>query len=128
MIQFFQKNIEPVKKLRTVELILLAILIIGSIASFGIGFSKVHSDVGELKFIQSMEMQRDTSLEDYDGEENSVCDVTYRNQDKELVVTYSYEEYEKLDSNTITAYEFEGAKGTNLYFDHKDVTQQDMSS
>lgn len=125
MIQFFQKNIEPVKKLRTVELILLAILIIGSIASFGIGFSKVHSDVGELKFIQSMEMQRDTSLEDYDGEENSVCDVTYRNQDKELVVTYSYEEYEKLNSNTITAYEFEGAKGTNLYFDHKDVTQQE---
>ena len=45
MIQFFQKNIEPVKKLRTVELILLAILIIGSIASFGIGFSKVHSSV-----------------------------------------------------------------------------------
>lgn len=124
MIRFFQKNIEPNKKVRVIELVLLALLIIGSIASYAIGFSKVHSNVGQLQFVQSIEMQRDTSVEDYDGEEDTVCDVIYRSGDKELIVTYTYEEYEQLDSNSITAYEFEGANGTYLYFDHQDVTQE----
>lgn len=124
MIRFFQKNIEPNKKVRVIELALLALLIIGSIASYAIGFSKVHSNVGQLQFVQSIEMQRDTSVEDYDGEEDTVCDVIYRSGDKELIVTYTYEEYEQLDSNSITAYEFEGANGTYLYFDHQDVTQE----
>lgn len=124
MIRFFQKNIEPNKKVRVIELVLLALLIIGSIASYAIGFSKVHSNVGQLQFVQSIEMQRDTSVEDYDGEEDTVCDVIYRSGDKELIVTYTYEEYEQLDSDSITAYEFEGANGTYLYFDHQDVTQE----
>ena len=123
MIQFFQKNIEPNKNVRLIELIILAALIIGSIVSFGVGFSQIHSDAGELTYVQSIEMQRDTSLEDYDGEEDTVCDVTYRNGEKELVVTIPYEEYEQLESDTITAYEFEGANGAMLYFDHQEVTQ-----
>ncbi len=123
MIQFFQKNIEPNKNVRLIELIILAALIIGSIVSFGFGFSQIHSDAGELTYVQSIEMQRDTSLEDYDGEEDTVCDVTYRNGEKELVVTIPYEEYEQLESDTITAYEFEGANGAMLYFDHQEVTQ-----
>lgn len=125
MIRFFQKNIEPNKTVRMIEGIILAILVIGSIVSFGVGFAHIHSDVGEIKYVQSVEMQRDTSLEDYDGEENTVCDVTYRYNDQELVVTYTYEEYEQLDSETITAYEFEGADGTTLFFDHQDVTQEE---
>ena len=123
MIRFFQKNIEPNRKLRIVEVILLVLLIIGSIASYVIGFSAVRTDVGQLEFVQSIEMQRDFSMEDYDGEEDTVCDVTYRSGDKELVVTYSYEEYEQLDNESITAYEFEAEDGIQLYFDHQDVTQ-----
>ena len=125
MIQFFQKNIEPNKKLKTFEIIVLILLIIGSIVSYGVGLSKVHSNVGNLQFVQSLQMTRDTELEDYDGEENAMCDVTYRNGDKELVITLPYEEYEQLDSETITAYEFESANGTKLYFDHEDVSQQE---
>ena len=106
MIQFFQKNIEPNKKLKTFEIIVLILLIIGSIVSYGVGLSKVHSNIGNLQFVQSMQMTRDTELEDYDGEENAMCDVTYRNGDKELVITLPFEEYEQLDSETITAYEF----------------------
>ena len=68
MIRFFQKNIEPNRKLRIVEVILLVLLIIGSIASYVIGFSAVRTDVGQLEFVQSIEMQRDFSMEDYDGE------------------------------------------------------------
>ena len=97
MIRFFQKNIEPNRKLRIAEVIILVLLIIGSIASYVIGFSEVRTNVGQLDYVQSIEMQRDFSAEDYDGEEDTVCDVIYRNGDKELIVTYSYEENEQLD-------------------------------
>ena len=127
MIRFFQKNIEPNKKVRTLEILCLVLLIIGSLVSYGIGLSKVNSQVGELQFVTSMKMERDTSLEDYDGEENAMCDVTYRNKDKELVVTYPYEEYEALDADSITGYEFVSEDGTSLYFDHKDVSSKEAS-
>lgn len=119
---FFQKNIEPNKKVRTIEIFVLILLIIGSLASYGWGLSKVNTQVEELTFVQSVEMTRDTSLEDYDGEENAMCDVTYRNGDQTMVITYPYEEYEQLDAQTITAYEFKGPNDTNLYFDHQDVS------
>jgi len=123
MVKFFQKNIEPNKKLRIAEIVILVLLILGSIISYGVGFTKINSDVGSISFVQSMEMTRDFEMEDYDGEENTICDVTYRAGDKELVVTYTYEEYENLDAKTITAYEFETSDGTKLYFDHQDVSQ-----
>ena len=123
MVKFFQKNIEPNKKLRIIEIIILVLLILGSIISYGVGFTKINSDVGSISFIQSMEMTRDFEMEDYDCEENAMCDVTYRAGDKELVVTYTYEEYENLDAKTITGYEFETSDGTKLYFDHQDVSQ-----
>ena len=128
MIRFFQKNIEPNRKLRIAEVIILALLIIGSIASYVIGFSEVRTNVGQLDYVQSIEMQRDFSAEDYDGEEDTVCDVIYRNGDKELIVTYSYEEYEQLDDDSITAYEFEAEDGTRLYFDHQDVSQAEAQN
>lgn len=123
MVKFFQKNIEPNKKLRIGEIVILVLLILGSIISYGVGFTKINSDVGSISFVQSMEMTRDFEMEDYDGEENTICDVTYRAGDKEMVVTYTYEEYENLDAKTITGYEFETSDGTKLYFDHQDVSQ-----
>lgn len=123
MVKFFQKNIEPNKKLRIAEIVILVLLILGSIISYGVGFTKINSDVGSISFVQSMEMTRDFEMEDYDGEENAMCGVTYRAGDKELVVTYTYEEYENLDAKTITGYEFETSDGTKLYFDHQDVSQ-----
>ena len=128
MIRFFQKNIEPNRKLRIAEVIILVLLIIGSIASYVIGFSEVRTNVGQHDYVQSIEMQRDFSAEDYDGEEDTVCDVIYRNGDKELIVTYSYEEYEQLDDDSITAYEFEAEDGTRLYFDHQDVSQAEAQN
>ena len=123
MVKFFQKNIEPNKKLRIAEIVILVLLILGSIISYGVGFTKINSDVGSISFVQSMEMTRDFEMEDYDDEENAMCDVTYRAGDKELVVTYTYEEYENLDAKTITGYEFETSDGTKLYFDHQEVSQ-----
>ena len=68
MVKFFQKNIEPNKKLRIAEIVILVLLILGSIISYGVGFTKINSDVGTISFVQSMEMTRDFEMEDYDGE------------------------------------------------------------
>ena len=66
MIKFFQKNIEPNRKLRSAEIIVLVLLIVGSLVSYGLGFSKVNSSVGSFSFVQTVEMTRDFEMEDYD--------------------------------------------------------------
>lgn len=126
MIKFFQKNIEPNRKLRSAEIIVLVLLIVGSLVSYGLGFSKVNSSVGSFSFVQTVEMTRDFEMEDYDGEEDTICDVTYRAGDKEMIITYSYDEYEKLEAKEITAYEFKTQNGTVLYFDHQDVNKKEL--
>ena len=45
-----------------------------------------------------------------------------------MVKTYSYEDYEKLDSDTITAYEYLTDNGTKLYFDHKDPSSAELEN
>ncbi len=121
MLDFFQKNIEPNKKVRTIEIIILVLLLLGSVIAYAFGFSKVNGNVGEYNFVQTVEMQRVTSLDDYDGEEMASVDVVYENADAQMVLTYSYEEFANSDE-TIMAYEYETNDGTLLYFDHQDVT------
>lgn len=124
MIQFFKSNIEPNKKLRSIEILILVLLCVGSIVSVCIGFSSVHSNVGKIQYQGSMNMVRDEEEEDYDSD-STICDVIYREGDKKLVVSYTYEEYENLDENTIVAYEYKTTNGTRLYFDHNDVSQEE---
>lgn len=124
MINFFRKNIEPNKKLRIAEIVLLVLLCIGSVTSLWLGFSKLNADVGSIQYTERIEMVRDTEMEDY-SEDNTICDVTYRNKEKKMIVSYSYEEYVDLRSNTIEAYAFTTENGTVLYFDHKDVGKKE---
>lgn len=125
MINFFKANMESRTKLRMVEIILAVLLCLASIVSIGYGLFEINAPVKNTKFINSIEMTRDVDAEDY-SEDNTVCDVTYTNGDRQLVVSYSYEEYVKLDSTTITAYEYETDNGTKLYFDHQDVSNQEV--
>ena len=126
MIQFFKKNIESNKKLRTFEIIVLCLLVFTSIGSVFYGLMQIHKDVGDLQYVQSVMMDRDKDEEDYDSD-NKVCDVIYRKGDQKLVVSYDYEDYVKLNKNSIKAYEFKTENGQNLYFDHKDVSRQEAS-
>lgn len=125
MINFFKVNMEPRIKLRMAEIILAVLLCLASIISIGYGLFEINAPVKNTKFINSIEMTRDVDAEDY-SEDNTVCDVTYTNGDRQLVVSYSYEEYEKLDNTTITAYEYETDNGTKLYFDHLDINDQEV--
>lgn len=120
MINFFQKNIEPNKKIRTLEIIILVLLLLGSVVAYAFGFTKINANVGEYTFKQSLQMDRVTSLDDYDGEESASVDVVYQSADAQMVLTYTYEEFVNSDEN-ITAYEYETNDGTLLYFDHENV-------
>lgn len=125
MIKFFKANMEPRKGLRIAEVIISILLCVASIVSIGYGMFQVNADVNDTKFIQSIEMTRDRELEDY-SEDNTVCDVTYISGDKQLVVSYSYEDYIQLEDDSITAYEYETDNGTKLYFDHQNITDQEI--
>ena len=125
MIKFFKVNIEPKKRLRMIEVIFSIGLCIASIISIGYGLFDINANIEDIQFKQSIQMTRDTDLEDY-SEDNTICDVTYKNGDKQLVVSYSYEDYLKLNDKTITAYEYETKNGTKLYFDHQNINDQEV--
>lgn len=125
MIKFFKVNIEPKKRLRMIEVIFSIGLCIASIISIGYGLFDINANIEDIQFKQSIQVTRDTDLEDY-SEDNTICDVTYINGDKQLIVSYSYEDYVKLDDKTITAYEYETKNGTKLYFDHQNINDQEV--
>lgn len=125
MIKFFKVNIEPNKRLKMIEVIFSIGLCIASIISIGYGLLDINANIEDIQFKQSIQMTRDTDLEDY-SEDNTICDVTYINGDKQLIVSYSYEDYVKLDDKTITAYEYETKNGTKLYFDHQNINDQEV--
>nr|WP_305133280.1 nicotinamide riboside transporter PnuC [Thomasclavelia cocleata] len=116
---------ESKKRLRMIEVIFSIGLCIASIISIGYGLLDINGNVENTQYKQSIQMTRDTDLEDY-SEDNTICDVTYTNGDKQLIVSYSYEDYVKLDDKTITAYEYETKNGTKLYFDHKNINDQEV--
>ena len=125
MIKFFKVNIEPSKRLRMIEVIFSIGLCIASIISIGYGLLDINANIEDIQFKKSIQLTRDTDLEDY-SEDNTICDVTYINGDKQLIVSYSYEDYVKLDDKTITAYEYETKNGTKLYFDHQNINDQEV--
>ncbi len=127
MLNKIKGYVEPNKKVKRIEIVILCALVLGSIFSFIQGFGKVHENFGDTQYVGTVEMTRDIDEEDYD-EDSTVCDVTYRNGDAYLVKTYTYEEYEDLDQNTITAYEYETENQTKLYFDHEDPTTSEISA
>lgn len=108
-----------------IEVIFSIGLCIASIISIGYGLLDINANIENIQFKQSIQMTRDTDLEDY-SEDNTICDVTYTNGDKQLIVSYSYEDYVKLDDKTITAYEYETKNGTKLYFDHQNINDQEV--
>lgn len=108
-----------------IEVIFSIGLCIASIISIGYGLFDINANVENTQYKQSIQMTRDTDLEDY-SEDNTICDVAYTNGDKQLIVSYSYEDYIKLKDKTITAYEYETKNGTKLYFDHKNINDQEV--
>ncbi len=128
MIHFFRKNIEPNRKVRLIEMIFLIAMVIASLFSYVYGSLKVNEEVGDFTFVREVEMVRDVANEDCDLEEMSVCEVIYSDADNEMRVTYTQDEYEALSDTSIRAYEFESVDGQHFFFDHKDVSRQEIQN
>ncbi len=127
MIEFFRKNIEPNKKIRTLEIVVLTVLLLVAVISAVSGFGEVNENVDDAAYIGTIELTRNFDEEDYD-EDSTVCDVIFENGDVYMILSYSYEEYEELDIETITAYQYETDNGIILCFDHEDVTSEEIQS
>lgn len=119
IIEKIKQYIERNKTIRNVEIVVLILLIMTSIFSYVYGLSKVNSNPGNIEYLNELVLLRDESLEDYD-EDSTICDVTYTNEDKKLIISYPYQEYINLDQKQIKAYEYKSENGTNLIFNHKD--------
>ena len=114
---------EPNITIRKIEIISLILLLIGSLLSYISGVSKLNKDPGELKYLGTVTMMRDFESEDYDEDSSSV-EVIFENEDGQLIKTYTYEEYEELQDEEITAYAYETDDGTKLFFDHEDPLKE----
>ncbi|MBR6233147.1 MAG: nicotinamide mononucleotide transporter [Erysipelotrichaceae bacterium] len=114
---------EPNITIRKIEIISLILLLIGSLLSYISGISKLNKDPGELKYLGTVTMMRDFESEDYDEDSSSV-EVIFENEDGQLIKTYTYEEYEELQDEEITAYAYETDEGIKLFFDHEDPLKE----
>jgi len=121
------RYIESDKRIRNAEIVILILLVLGSAFSFISGFFKVNADPGTLDYAGTLEMIRDEDYEDYD-EDSTVCDIVYVNGDRKLVVSYPYEEYVELEEDSIEAHEYVSADGTQLFFDHKDPSAEEVKN
>ncbi|MDO4500626.1 MAG: nicotinamide riboside transporter PnuC [Erysipelotrichaceae bacterium] len=127
MIKSIKENFEPNKLIRNIEICVLVLLVAVSAICFAIGFKKVGSYDGELTYVGSLQMERLFDEEDYD-EDSTVCDVIFESDEKQMVVTYSYEEYEELDIESITAYEYVMEDGNSLCFANENPTNEEVLS
>ncbi len=121
LFQYIEKN----EKIRKTEIVILILLLLGSALSFISGSAKVSADPGNISYVGTLVMNRDEEREDYD-EDSTVCDVVYVSEDKQLIISYPYEDYLELEEDAIEAYEYECENGAHLLFDHPDPFESEV--
>ena len=127
MLEKIKLSIEKNEKLKKAEIIILIVLLGVSALSFIIGTAKINAYPGNISYEGAVIMERDLESEDYD-EDSTICDVIYVNGDKKVIVSYPYEEYLKLDTPVINAYEYKTENGTLIWFDHPDPFEDEVKA
>ena len=123
MLDKIKTYIEPNKKLRTLELVFMCLLLVFSLCSFIYGNSRVNKKSGNISFVEEVTLSRIS--EDECDEDSTTCEIIYSDGIDELVKTCSYEEYEEVEDE-IVAYKYKLEDGTILAFDHKDPTLDEV--
>ncbi|MBR4461477.1 MAG: nicotinamide mononucleotide transporter [Erysipelotrichaceae bacterium] len=119
MIESIRKNMERNRTIRHMEIIAAVILLLLSLFLFLSGFKKLNACDGNVNYVGTIRMERQFEEEDYD-EDSTVCDVLYTKDDLQLIVSYPYEDYIRLETEEIDAYEYVTDNGIHLCFDHQD--------
>ena len=123
MLDKVKTYIEPNKKIRTIELVFMCLLLLLSLCSFIYGNSRVNKRSGNISFVEEVTLSR-ISFDECD-EDSTTCEIIYSDGIDELVKSYSYEEYEDVEDE-IVAYKYKLEDGTILAFDHKDPTLDEV--
>ena len=123
MLETIKNYIEDNKVIKNIELFFIAVLGIISIVSFIYGLRVLNDVPEDLRFVGNIKLARDYEFEDYD-EDYTICSVKYVNDDKYLIVDYSYDDYIKLNNDSIEAYEYMDADGNSLVFKDKNINKE----
>ncbi len=123
MLDKIKTYIEPNKKLKTLELVFMCLLLLLSLCSFIYGNSRVNKKSGNISFVEEVTLSRIS--EDECDEDSTTCEIIYSDGVDELVKNYSYEEYEEVEDE-IVAYKYKLEDETILAFDHKDPTLDEV--
>lgn len=119
-----RENIETNKTIRIIELLFLFVLLIASMFSFAFGLIKVNKDYSKVDYLGQIELYRDASEEDY-SEDNRICDVLYKNDNDQLIISYNYDEYLNLNNEQITAYKYK-VDDISILFDHENPSTNEI--
>lgn len=121
-----KKYIEKNKKLRTVEIMMLVLILCVSLISFYTGIRQMNDVPEDLKYSGTVMLKRDDTDEDYD-EDSASCDVIYTDGTNRLIRTMTYDEYLKLGHEDIEGYIYHSErKDMSLLFDHPDPLKQQI--
>lgn len=114
---------EDNKKLRTIEIVLMCLLLCASLISFFYGNSKLNSDeYKNMSYVESVVLNKDE--DSACDEDSTVCKITYSNDEVSLIKQYGTESEV---SESITAYEYKLESGKILAFDHENPTIEEAS-
>ncbi len=123
MINKIKSYNEDNKTLRTIEIVLMVFLLLGSLFAFFYGNGKLNSDeYKNMSFVDSVVLEREEDSEC--DEDSTVCEITYSDDEVSLIKQYSDEEEV---SDSITAYKYKLDSGKILAFDHENPTQEQAS-
>ncbi|MCF0114391.1 MAG: nicotinamide mononucleotide transporter [Erysipelotrichaceae bacterium] len=120
MIKVIKEHMEPNKTIKTIEMIALVVLSIAAVVSIMMGVTTINRNIGDVQYLGSVEMERNRDEEEYD-DTYTVCDVIYENEEDTFIKTYTYEEYEVLEDDSITAHVYQAEDGTKVFFDHEET-------
>ncbi|MBQ9154353.1 MAG: nicotinamide mononucleotide transporter [Solobacterium sp.] len=104
---------EPDRKVRSAEIVILIMLAAVSVSAYISGALQLNRDPGTARFAGEAVMFRN---DDYDCDEDSkVCEIIYENEDGRLILSRPHEDSAE---ERINAYAYSTQEGTILYFDH----------
>ena len=125
MFKRIKEYLEPNKLVRRIEIVSLVLLLCITAISYIYGISKINTKAQIVSFVDTVVLNRDIESEDY-SEDNTLCDVIYQSDEDKLVISYTYDDYLKLDSNSIEAYKYLCNDGTVLLFKTMNPSQTEV--
>ena len=114
---------EENKTLKTIEIVVMCLLLVVSIATCVIGLNKINSDdYKNASYVGTVTLTKDEDSEC--DEDATVCTITYSDGEDSLIKEYSDESEV---SDTVEAYKYVLDNGTSLCFEQENPSMNDLA-